>query len=967
MPIFNKTILQQSGFRGEIQQDLAHRIMYATDASIYEEQPMAVVFPKDTQDIRRLVCYCADQQLPIIPRAAGTSIAGQCVGNGVVMDVSRHMNQILHFNPAEAEVTVQPGVVRDELNLFLQPHGLWFAPNTSTSNRATIGGMIGNNSAGSTSMKYGVSRDKIIALQMINAHAELLEIKPIDSTIFENILLDNTHKMHHILTEIDALMSDASLQDAIAKDFPKPSIHRRNTGYALDELCKFERFGGAEKELNLAKLLCGSEGTLGIFTSLTLRLEPLPAAKHTLVAPYFKSLRQALEATAALTTFDLETCELMDDVIMSCAARHPKAELYQPYFQADTKAILLLELRACDQADLSEKVHKVQAVLQAFEPIQILQIQAPKDQLLWEIRKNGLGLLSNIRGDETAIACIEDTAVDVQDLAQYIDAFESLILSHDQQAVYYAHAGAGELHLRPVLNLKTAVGRKMLEQICLESALLVKKFNGSLSGEHGDGRVRAPFISQMYGTEVMQALVQVKTIFDPLGLFNPHKIVHPKGLTEDLRYSMDQAPSSTKAWYRDPQGDDLLQQTERCNGSADCRKSAAMGPGMCPTFQASHEEQHTTRARANLLRNVFRSADFKLQQSTEMLESIQTCLSCKACASECPSEVDLSKLKAEFLAQYYQHHKRPLRDYMFAFSEKIGKSGVVRYLSEVGAFVLGSKFVRSAFGLSKNRALPLPASRKFYASKKVNANQKSVYLWIDEFAQQFDHEVTIATIDVLEALNYQVHIIQDLSSGRSYLSKAFLSQAKSRAEKVVATLASLSLGELPIIGLEPSAVLSLRDEYPALIDAQALDALSTINQRLFLFEEFLAHELRSGTWSPELFKNEMPITAHYHIHCHQRANSNWEEALFMLSSIPQVNLHHIHSGCCGMAGSFGYEAEHEALSFQVAETHLFPYIRAQDEADVILASGLSCRHQIKDGLERKSLHPAQFLLTRLKT
>ncbi|MEO1437861.1 MAG: FAD-binding and (Fe-S)-binding domain-containing protein, partial [Bacteroidota bacterium] len=698
--------LLQTKLSGSIHIDAVHQNLYATDASIYREYPLAVAFPATDQDLIELIHFANTHQTSLIPRTAGTSLAGQCVGNGIVVDLSRHFTQILEFNAEERWVKVQPGVIRDELNRFLEPHGLFFSPITSTANRAMIGGMVGNNSSGTNSIRYGVTRDKVIEMEVLLADASSITLNTISAKAWNEKCLQSDLE-GQIYQQLQRLKEDAHIQEALKWEMPKPGIHRRNTGYALDVLFN-------QEALNPCALICGAEGTLALSTSITLGLDPLPPPENVVLAAHFNTIIDSLKATQIAMRHQPHACELMDRIILDCTKTSLEYREHRFFVQDDPAAILLVEFRDQSPEKAYQKAKNLAKALSQqkrgyYYPI----IPKEKTKAVWQLRSAGLGLLANIPGDAKAVACIEDTAVDLDDLPDYIEQFEQLMQTFGQEAVYYAHAGAGELHLRPILNLKAANDREQLAKISQASAELVKSFQGALSGEHGDGRVRAPFLETMVGPTLYKAFRQIKNTWDPQNIFNPGKIVEAKPIQENLRYEgiNDDEPFEPIFDFSSTQG--LLRMAEKCNGSGDCRKLAESGGTMCPTYQATLHEQDSTRGRANLLRE-FWSRDPEVHGlDREAVKSVlDLCISCKGCLRECPSNVDMSSLKAEFLHHYYILNGTPLSTRLIANIGQVHRlamnaPGVYNFFSTSGLF---AGPIKRLMGMSKQRSLPLVAT-----------------------------------------------------------------------------------------------------------------------------------------------------------------------------------------------------------------------------------------------------------------
>ncbi|WP_299682883.1 FAD-binding and (Fe-S)-binding domain-containing protein [uncultured Dokdonia sp.] len=953
---------------GELHSDALHKRIYATDASVYRKVPQAVAFPKDTSDIQRLVLFATENNTTLIPRTAGTSLAGQCVGDGIIVDVSKHFTKIIDLDIEKRQVTVQPGVIRDELNEYLKPHGLFFGPNTSTANRCMIGGMVGNNSSGTTSIKYGVTRDKVVRLKTVLSDGSEVVFESMSDIRFREKCQLSTLE-GSIYKTLKESLSSSEVQDQIHAEFPKPEIHRRNTGYAIDALIHQQPFSEEGNLCNLCSLLAGSEGTLAFTTEITLQLDELPPDQGVLIAAHFETLQQCLKAVSLTMQHDLYTCEMMDKVILDCT-KNNRTQLKNRFFiEGDPAAILTLEVRDSTiekaRAQANALVDDIQAsgLSYAYPILEGKQI----DQAM-ELRKAGLGLLGNIIGDRKAVACIEDTAVALEDLASYIDEFTAIMDAYKQEAVYYAHAGAGELHLRPILNLKESNDVVLFRKITTEVAQLVKKYQGSMSGEHGDGIVRSEFIAYMIGEKNYELLRKIKYTFDPKSIFNKGKIVDPLSMDTSLRYEIDREEPeiTTLLNFNDQEG--ILRSAEKCNGSGDCRKLPSAGGTMCPSYRATRNEKDTTRARANALREFLTTSEKTNPFDHEELKEVfDLCVSCKACASECPSNVDVATLKAEFEYQYQKSHGSSLRTKLFAHTTRINKLGAKAPALYNGLLKVTGGLTKTTLGIAKERSLPLLNPYKRNTNPEITSSNntiKDVILYVDEFSEYLDGDIAHDATALLKGLNYHITIWTGKESGRSYISKGFLEEARVLANIMIADFNQLSDENIPILGIEPSAILSFRDEYLRLADD--VEKAKKLSKRAFLIEEFLHQEIKLGNIKTEQFSAEAKKIK-IHAHCHQKALSSVEHTFAILNLPINYRPTVIPSGCCGMAGSFGYEKEHYDISMQMGEQTLFPAIRKADDTVIIAANGTSCRHQIKDGTQRTALHPVTILKQALIT
>lgn len=966
-------ILQQldQTLHGSVKFDDLHKTIYATDASVYRKLPLGVAYPKTIEDIKQLIHFAKTNNTSLIPRTAGTSLAGQCVGEGLVVDVSKHFTEIISVDVAKKQVTVQPGVVRDALNVYLKPYGLFFGPNTSTSNRCMIGGMVGNNSSGTTSIQYGVTRDKIVSMKTILSDGSIATFGNLTKEAFQEKMQLDTFE-GKLYKELYKELSDEATQQEILDEFPKPEIHRRNTGYAVDELLWSSVFEQRDRDFSFCNLLSGSEGTLAFTTEITLQLDDLPPTAAVMVASHYKTIDDCLNDVANTMEHNLYTCEMMDKIILDCTKNNATQRKNRFFIDGDPAAILMLEIKA-ETVEVAKQ--KAEILIKDLEknglsyanPVLVGQ---EINQAL-ELRKAGLGLLGNMVGDRKAVACIEDTAVALPDLANFIAEFSVLMDKYQQQAVYYAHAGAGELHLRPILNLKESEDVGLFRQITTDVAHLTKKYDGSFSGEHGDGIVRAEFLPIMIGEKNYELCKRIKSLFDPENIFNPGKIVEAPKMDESLRYEVDRKEPEIQTLMDFSDSEGYLRAAEKCNGSGDCRKDVFAGGAMCPSYRATKDEKDVTRARANTLREFLTNSDqVNRFNHKEIKESLDLCLSCKACASECPSNVDIAVLKSEFLYQYQKENGFSLRSKLFAYNTKF--NALAAKLPGLSNFVFTNKItsgiIKSSNGIAKERSLPLVNKSSLNVLLKKNPIGKSgtiktVYLFVDEFTNYMDTEIAYAAYDLLTKLNYNVKFVDHQESGRTFISKGFLEQAKKVADQNITMFKELISEETPLLGIEPSAILTFRDEYKRL----ATDKESAVKIALntHLVEEFLAAEIQLGNIKASQFTDEVKEVK-IHNHCHQKALSN-QKITFDILNLP-VNYKPtiIPSGCCGMAGSFGYEKEHYEVSMNVGEQTLFPAVRKASKEVLIAANGTSCRHQIKDGTQRVAFHPIQILLKALK-
>ena len=968
----DKALQQLAGqLHGDLFFDKTMRTLYATDASSYREMPLAVAIPKSKADIATLISFAATHNTSLIPRTAGTSLAGQVVGNGIVVDVSKHFTKILELNKEEGWVRVEPGVIRDELNLFLKPHGLFFGPETSTANRAMMGGMVGNNSCGSNSVIYKSTREHLLEVTAFLSDGSEVVFNTITNDDFHvKCALDSLEGK--IYKSLRSMLSNYENQQEIKKEFPKKSIVRRNTGYAIDILVDASPFTAGGPAFNFCNLIAGSEGTLAFITEIKLQVVPAPAKETGLLCVHFNSIDESLHANLIGLKYNPSASELIDHYILECTKENKEQSKNRFFVEGDPGAILVIEFVRETREEIIALTNAVEADMRAAGLGYHFPVLFGADtKKIWTLRKAGLGLLSNLPGDEKAVPVIEDTAVDVHDLPNYIRDFNEILKKHGLYSVHYAHAGSGEIHLRPIINLKTKEGNALFRTIAEEVATLVKKYDGSLSGEHGDGRLRGEFIKQMVGEKNYKLLQEVKYTWDPKGIFNPNKIVDTPSMNSMLRYEPGQSTPAFETIFRFHK-QDILQHAEQCNGSGDCRKTHLSGGTMCPSYMATRNEKDTTRARANILREFLtHSTEQNRYNHKEIYDVMSLCLSCKACKSECPSNVDMAKLKAEFLQHYYDANGVPFRSKLIANFTAAAKFGSLMprlYNFAVSNIVTGS-IIKAVSGFAIKRSMPSLSVQtlQHWYTKNYVAPQlpiKTVYLFCDEFTNYNDAEIGMKGVLLLEKLGYEVLLPKQVESGRAWLSKGLLRQAQKIANQNIELLGAVVTADIPLIGIEPSAILTFRDEYPDLAYDQNFVTAKALAKNAFLIDEFIANEITKGNIQKEAFtKNAKLIKLHGH--CQQKAISSVAPTQAILSFPENYKVEVIASGCCGMAGSFGYEKEHYDLSMQIGELVLLPAVRNQLSDTIIAAPGTSCRHQIKDGAQKIALHPVEILFEAL--
>lgn len=975
MSNIKKDILQK--LKSELQCDLlwdeSTLLQYATDASAYREIPEAVAFPRSKADLIKLISFARLHKVPIIPRAAGTSLAGQVVGKGIIVDISRHWGRIIEVNTQERWVRVEPGVILDELNQYIKPLGLYFGPETSTSNRCMISGMVGNNSCGSHSIIYGSTRDHTISVNVLLDDGVEYEFGPLSEVEYKK-KCQLPGKEGEIYRFLHTILSDEENQKEIEIQYPDPSIKRRNTGYALDLLLNSNVFKPTEKPINLVNLIAGSEGTLGLITEIKLNLVPLPPREKAVIAIHLADRNQAFQANLIALTFNPGAVELMDNVILNCTKGNIEQQKNRFFVLGDPGAIMIVEFAR-------ETRTEIETVAQDLE-IQFRKsgygyhfpiIWDEEINKVWALRKAGLGVLSNIEGDAKPVSLVEDTAVSVEKLPSYMDEFSQIISKYNLDCVYHAHIGSGELHLRPVLNLKDAKDVELFRIIAVEVAHLVKKYNGSLSGEHGDGRLRGEFIPIMVGDKVYEWMRGVKRVFDPDNIFNPGKIIDTPQMNTFLRYQSGRTEKVIASVFDFSKVGGILRASEKCNGSGDCRKTEKAGGTLCPSYMATRDEKNSTRARANVLREYLTNSTKKNPfDHKEIKQILDLCLSCKGCKNECPSSVDMAKLKAEFLQHWYDAHHIPIRSRLIGYITWINRLGCIA--PGIFNFFLSNKLIApilmTLLGFEKKRNLPLLSKitlRRWVLNRRQTDVQgkRIVYLLPDEFTNFNDVHIGIKAIELLESLGYKVEFPDFFESGRTYISKGLIRTAQRISNRNIEKITRLISEENPLIGIEPSAILSFRDEYPDLAYPENKCSAEYLAKNSFLFEEFFMKEVEAGRISRDQFVDDK-ISIKLHGHCQQKAVASTKRTKEMLSFPHGYSVTEIPSGCCGMAGAFGYEKEHYQLSMKIGELVLFPEIRRTPEEVTIVASGTSCRHQIKDGTGRNALHPIEVMCSAVK-
>ncbi|HXJ79276.1 MAG TPA: FAD-linked oxidase C-terminal domain-containing protein [Candidatus Methylomirabilis sp.] len=939
----------QRSIEGDVRFDTYSRLLYSTDASMYQMEPIGVVIPRHADDVRTAIEIANRHATPLLPRGGGTSLTGQTVNRALVMDFTPHMAGVLEVNKEELWARVQPGLVQDELNHHVRPLGLLFGPDTSTSNRATIGGMLGNNSGGSHSIAYGLTIDHAIELQTILADGTRAVFGELTPAAFE--AKTRAPGLEGEIYRTVARIRD-QYRDEIARRYPKH--WRRVCGYNLDELIK-------DRPLNMARLIVGSEGTFLTVVEAKVRLVRRPP-KTAVDVIHYHDMQEALESSQTILETGPYAVELTDKMILDLARGNIEQSKRMGFVQGDPKAILIVEYAGESDAEVKAKVEALEARRQRgrFGYAAHIALDAGEQQSIWKLRKAGLGLLLGMKGEAKPIAFVEDTAVDPKHLPEFVPRFRDIMRKHGAEGAYYGHCSVGCLHIRPVIDLKTARGLEQVEAMAGDIFDLVLEYGGAISSEHGDGRARSPFLERVYGPVIMRAFREIKSAFDPRNLMNPGNIVAAVGVTEHLRYGPTYKTWEPKTLLDFSSQGGFAAAVEMCNGVGVCRKK--LEGTMCPSYMATRDEEHTTRGRANALRAVLSgrvpSSDFAGKRLYEVMD---LCLECKGCKAECPSNVDMAKLKYEFLNHYHSVHGLPLRNRLFGHIAKVSAWG--SRLAPLSNWLAASRpnrlLMEKLFGIDPRRPLPAFARETFTAwfdrrRPRRDAPRGGVVLFHDTFVTYNAPDVGRAAVELLEAAGYAVELVDKICCGRPLISKGMLGVAKSHAEWNVARLAPLVARGLPIVGLEPSCLLTLRDEY---VDLLRTDDAQEVARASFLLDEFLLRERSRGLTLP--FKAG-PRRAVLHGHCHQKALVGTAPTVAALTWAG-FQVSEVDSGCCGMAGSFGFEKEHYDISVTLGNRRLAPAVKAAPEDAEVIAPGISCRQQIQHLTGRRAKHPAEVL------
>ena len=937
---------------GEVRADRMSRLLYSTDASIYQVEPIAVVIPKTAEDVIAVLTAAARHGVPVLPRGGGTSLAGQTVNHAVVIDFSKYMRKVLEVNVEEQWVRTQPGIILDELNDQIQNTGLMFAPDPSTSNRGNVGGALGNNSCGAHSIVWGKTVDNTLGLSVVLANGDTATL---GGSSGES--LDAKRRLSglegDIFRRLDAI--GQSNRDEVLQRYPK--IQRRVSGYNLDELLD-------SNALDMARFVVGSEGTLVTITEATLKLVPRPRFKS-LAVIHFNELIESMEATVAALQLGPTAVEHIGGMIVRQAQANLEYSRMTGFIDGSPDSLLIVEFTGDSESEVESKVDGCAAhMAKRGLGYSTKKLLTPSEQaMVWNVRKAGLGLMMNVPGDSKPLPFVEDTAVPPESLPQFIERFDEIVKEHDTEAGYYGHASVGCLHIRPLIDLKRQDGVSKMASIANAVSDLVLEFGGSMSGEHGDGRARSVWNEKMFGSQIYDAFRQVKRAFDPAGTMNPGNIVDSPPMTENLKIGPSYRPLEVTTGFRFAKEGSFAHAIEMCNGQGACRKLTGT---MCPSYMVTRDEEHSTRGRANALRSAMSGALPVDSLTGERLrEVLDLCLECKGCKAECPSNVDMAKLKYEFSYRYHKAKGYPLRNRMLANVSQLGKLGsffapLSNWSLGMGAF---KELAESMVGIDRRRSLPPFATQTFSQWFRARGGSyvegspgRRVVLFSDTFTEYNSPDLGRAAVKLLEHMGYQVIVPKPLCCGRPMLSKGMLDAAKSNAARNVASVLPYIEQGAKLVGLEPSCILSFRDDYVDLLDG---DNARRVSENTMLIEEFVLHAQANDGATIRYSKE--PGRVMLQGHCHQKALVGMGKAMDVLSQMPGCEVDEISSGCCGMAGSFGLEKEHYDISMKIGEQDLFPAIRDRRNGATVVSEGMSCRHQIEDGTGVKAKHLVEVL------
>ena len=953
----------EASITGEVRFDAVSRALYSTDASVYRIEPLGVVVPRSREEIIQVVRLCHQFGCPLTMRGGGTSQAGQAIGAGLQVDISKYFNRVLEVNVAERWARVEPGIVLDELNASLKPHGLRFAPDISTANRATIGGMMANNSSGARSVLYGKTIDHVLEQHVVLSDGTLAHFRPLGPAELAAASTGDTLEAR-CYREVARIAREAAGE--VERRFPK--VLRRVGGYNLD--C----FVDAGAPFNLAKIMVGSEGTLGVVLEAKVALVPLPNAKA-VMAIQFDELLEALEATPVILAHHPSAVEVMDRFILDHTKQNPALHrLRQTFVEGDPGALLCVEMYADLAGDLPPRLDALERDLagRGFRCRCHRALDLPGQARIWSLREAALGLSMAMKEEAKSISFVEDTAVAPERLRDYIERFLAIVRGHGTSAGVYAHASVGCLHVRPVVNLKTEEGVRQFEAIAHDVADLVLEFGGALSGEHGDGLVRSPFMKKMYGPVLYEAFRSVKHAFDPAGILNPGKIVDAPPMTANLRYGAGYRTPRPDTWFDYSDYGGMGGAVDMCSGLGACRKT--LEGTMCPSYMATREEAHSTRGRANVLRLAMAGELGESGLGDESVHQVlDLCLECRACKTECPVGVDVARFKSEFLADYQRRNGTPLRARAMGHVHEIARWGswFAPLSNWIGASAPARRLNEAWLGIDRRRTPPSWTRSTFAASFRkrqipsaANGARTSPVLFNDTFTNYHRPAVGLAACDVLGAAGLTVDLAPHVCCGRPLISQGLLDEARALAARNVEALHPIAAAGRPIVFLEPSCLSAVREDAPSLLRGDLQQRAALVASRSVLFEDFVERQLTEGA---RLSLRAGPSTILLHGHCHQKAMGLVATAKALLSRIPGASVVDLDAGCCGMAGSFGYAREHFDISRTIAERRLLPAVRGASAGTVLVASGVSCGTQVKDFAGVNALHPAELLRSLLDT
>jgi FAD/FMN-containing dehydrogenase/Fe-S oxidoreductase len=946
----------ETAIDGEVRFDRVSRALYSTDASVYQIEPLGVVVPRSAEAVVRAVEIAARHGVPVTPRGGGTSQAGQSIGAGLVLDTSKHLNRILEINPDERWARVEPGVVLDELNAVLRPHQLRFAPDVSSASRATVGGMMANNSSGARSVLYGKTIDHVREQRVVLADGSLAHFRPLTADQLERAQSGDSIEAR-AYRAIPAL----GVRHAVEIDRRFPKVLRRVGGYNLDA------FVDPARPIDLSRIVVGSEGTLGFIVDATIGLVPLPAQKA-LMTIEFDHLLDALGATPLVLTHGPSAVEVMDDFILSHARGHASLDAQRKsMIQRDGSSLLCVEFYGDSLDALVARMEAVERDLTgASRSCRIRHVlDLAKQAKIWSFREAALGLSTAMKSDGKAISFVEDTAVAPEKLRDYIERFMAIVRRHRTTAGVYAHASVGCLHVRPVVNLKTAAGVATFAAIASEVADLVLEFGGALSGEHGDGLVRGAFNERMFGSELYQAFRAVKRTFDPNGLFNPGRIVDTPPITSHLRFGAGYQTPAPATMFDFSAHAGFGRAVEMCSGVGLCRKTRE--GTMCPSFMVTREEAHSTRGRANTLRLAMNGelGDARLSDRG-VHDVLDLCLECRACKSECPVGVDVARFKSEFLSGYWERHGLAMSAH--AFGHAHAASALGSRFAPLSNAIANSQPVRwlleQAIGVDRRRTLPTWTRHTLRKRVTANGTAGHALLFVDTFTEYEAPEIGVSAIDVLNASGLPTALAPNVCCGRPLISQGLLGEARRQAGANVHALFEAATAGQAIVFMEPSCLSAVREDAPDLLRGELQRRARVVARQSLLFEEYLERECAAGRAVLKLKSG--PANIHLHPHCHQRSMGLAAPARALLARVPGAAVTDLEAGCCGMAGSFGYTRGHYDVSRAIGERRLLPVARALDARSVLVAAGTSCRHQVRDLAGAVAVHPAVLLRSLLE-